>query len=130
MASKPQAILYRMVMPDHVCPYGLKALHLLRAQGYAVLEAEHSLDALELAIHHAAAPIGLLLTDMVLPHMSGHDLAKRLQDRFPDTRILFTSGYAETPVTSNERLDRNVAFIQKPFTAAALTRKVRQVLDG
>ena len=68
----------------------------LRAQGYAVLEAEHSLDALELAIHHAAAPIGLLLTDMVLPHISGHDLAKRLQDRFPDARILFTSGYAET----------------------------------
>ena len=45
-------------------------------------------------------------------------------------RILFTSGYAETSVTSNERLDRNVAFIQKPFTAAALMRKVRQVLDG
>jgi two-component system, cell cycle sensor histidine kinase and response regulator CckA len=102
----------------------------LRAQGYAVLEAEHGLDALDLAIRHAAEPIGLLLTDMVLPHMSGHDLAKRLRSRFPDAYVLFTSGYAETSVTSNERLDRNVAFIQKPFTAAALTRKVRQVLDG
>ena len=67
---------------------------------------------------------------MVLPHISGHDLAKQLQSRFPDARILFTSGYVETSVTSNERLDRNVAFIQKPFTAAALMRKVRQVLDG
>jgi two-component system, cell cycle sensor histidine kinase and response regulator CckA len=102
----------------------------LRAQGYTVLEAEHGLDALELAMHRAAEPIGLLLTDMVLPHISGHDLAKRLQSHFPDTRILFTSGYAETSVTSNERLDRNVAFLQKPFTAAALIRKVRQVLDG
>jgi CheY-like chemotaxis protein len=102
----------------------------LRAQGYTVLAAEHGLDALELAMHRAAEPIGLLLTDMVLPHISGHDLAKRLQSRFPDARILFTSGYAETSVTSNERLDRNVAFIQKPFTAAALIRKVRQVLDG
>jgi PAS domain S-box-containing protein len=101
----------------------------LRAQGYVVLEAAHGLDALDLATHHSAAPIGLLLTDMVLPHISGHDLAARLHTRFPNARILFTSGYTEKAVSANDRQEPSIAFIQKPFTAAALMRKVRQVLD-
>jgi two-component system, cell cycle sensor histidine kinase and response regulator CckA len=102
----------------------------LRAQGYAVLEAEHGLDALDIATRPGVGSIDLLLTDMVVPHINGHELAERLQRNFPHLRLLFMSGYVDKVAASNEQPERRAAFIQKPFTATALAHKVRQALDG
>jgi CheY-like chemotaxis protein len=102
----------------------------LRAQGYAVLEAEHGLDALDIAVRRGVGSIDLLLTDMVVPHMDGHELAERLRLNFPRIRLLFMSGYVDKAAASTEQPQHNAAFIQKPFTATALVHKVRQALDG
>ncbi len=102
----------------------------LRAGGYTVLEAEHGLAALDITTHHIAGSIDLLLTDLVVPHINGYELAQQLHNSFPNMRLLFTSGYADRTLDANELPERVGAFIQKPFTTAALMNKVRQVLDG
>jgi PAS domain S-box-containing protein len=103
---------------------------ILRTQGYAVLEAEHGLVALDIATHPSVRSIDLLLTDMIVPHINGYELAERLRLNFPHIRLLFMSGYSDKAAASNERPEHSAAFIQKPFTATALAHKVRQVLDG
>ena len=102
----------------------------LRAQGYAVLEAEHGLDALDIATRPGVGSIDLLLTDMIVPHMNGYELAERLRLNFPRIRLLFMSGYVDKAAALNEQPRHSAAFIQKPFTATALVHKVRQALDG
>lgn len=73
--------------------------------------------------------IQLLVTDIVMPHMSGPDLATRVQALQPKTRVLYTSGYTDDAVVRHGLLDRTVAFLQKPFAVSALAQKVRQLLD-
>ena len=73
-------------------------------------------------------PVHLLLTDVVMPQMSGRDLLDRLRPLRPDIRVLFTSGYTEEALHRTE-LERDAAFLQKPFTEDALAQKVRDVLD-
>jgi PAS domain S-box-containing protein len=101
---------------------------LLRESGYTVLEAGDPSDALALLAE--GAPIDLVVTDIVMPRMSGPDLASRLAVSRPGMRVLFVSGYAGSHVTDGAVLPPGSAFLPKPFTPQALTRKVREVLDG
>jgi PAS domain S-box-containing protein len=103
------------------------AREVLRRHGYVVLEARHGVEALRLAERHPDE-IHLLIADIVMPHMSGSDLAKRLAADRPSMRVLFMSGYTERAAVHR---DPTVvaAFVQKPFTPEAFARKVRNVLD-
>ena len=98
----------------------------LMANGYAVLEARHGGDALQVAGHHRG-PIHLLLTDVVMPGMGGRDLAERLLNQRPDMRVLYISGY-----TSDEVVRKGGGgvggFVQKPFTSETLLRGIRERL--
>ena len=100
----------------------------LRLRGYSVLEARDGLDALSVTKHHGST-IHLAVTDVVMPHMSGGQLAKELETTRPETRILFVSGYAGQTVLDHKVVDVENNFLQKPFTLTQLAKKVRTVLD-
>jgi two-component system, cell cycle sensor histidine kinase and response regulator CckA len=100
----------------------------LDALGYTVLEARGGAEALALSRAHGT-PIHLLITDVVMPQMSGRELAKRLLASRPEARVLYISGYTDDAVVIQEGLTEDMAFLQKPFTIERLSRKVREVLD-
>jgi CheY-like chemotaxis protein len=102
-------------------------VRLLRSMGYWVLEASRVEEALLVCLRHKG-PVHLLLTDVVMPKMSGRDLLEHIRPLRPDIRVLFTSGYTEEALHRRE-LERDAAFLQKPFTEESLARKVRDVLD-
>jgi signal transduction histidine kinase/CheY-like chemotaxis protein len=101
----------------------------LRAGGYRVLEAPGGDAALALAAT-ARPPVRLLVTDVVMPGMSGRQVAEALQARVPGLRVLFVSGYTQNTIVHHGVLDSGIEFLSKPFTPAALLARVRQVLDG
>jgi CheY-like chemotaxis protein len=103
---------------------------LLRRLGYTVLTAANGIEALSVKQQPATGHIDLLFTDVVMPHMSGKELADRMQALYPQTKILFTSAYTENAIVHQGVLDKGVALLQKPFTPTALARKVREVLDA
>jgi nitrogen-specific signal transduction histidine kinase/ActR/RegA family two-component response regulator len=100
----------------------------LSERGYSVIEAQNAGDAVRLAKKHGAQ-IHLLLTDVVMPGMSGHDLAKRLTAQHPNLRVLYMSGYTYNIFAENEALEGGLSFLQKPFTPKALAQRVREALD-
>jgi two-component system, cell cycle sensor histidine kinase and response regulator CckA len=93
------------------------------------LESTSPEDALQVAEHHQE-PIALLLTDVVLPRMSGRKIAEHLILLRPSMKVLYMSGYTDDSVVRHGVLEANTAFLQKPFTPATLARKVREVLDA
>jgi CheY-like chemotaxis protein len=101
----------------------------LQRHGYTVLEAQSGEAALDLAQRHSGR-IHLLLTDVIMPGMSGRALALRLVPMRPDVRIIYMSGYTDDAITRHGVLEPGVTYVQKPFTPDALVRKVREVLDG
>jgi PAS domain S-box-containing protein len=105
------------------------AATLLRRLGYTVLTAANGVEALNLKQQRDIGHIDLVFTDVVMPHMSGKELADRVQASFPHTKILFTSAYTENAIVHQGVLDKNVALLQKPFTPSALAHKLREVLD-
>ena len=106
------------------------AARVLRAQGYIVLEAENGDDALSIARQRGRAVLHLLLTDVVMPRMSGKTLAERVTAMLPDVKVLFTSGYTSDIMIYQGPAGTGLAFLQKPFTPVTLARKVREVLDS
>jgi len=96
--------------------------------GYTVLEAMQGDDALRLAEEHEG-PIHLLLTDVVMPRMSGRELAERLTAQRPDTQVLFMSGYTDDAVMRHGVEDAEMELLQKPFTHLALAQRIRRLLD-
>jgi CheY-like chemotaxis protein len=96
--------------------------------GYAVVEASNGADAIRLVQHRTAA-IDVLLTDVVMPGMSGRQLADAVCVLYPDCQVLFMSGYNEDAVVHHGLDHVTHAFLQKPFTPLVLARKLREVLD-
>ena len=100
----------------------------LRRAGFAVLAARDGHEAVAMAINHAA-PLDLLLTDVVMPGMMGHELARRLRRSQPGLRVLLTSGYTDDEQIFRELDSNGLAFLPKPFTPAQLVARVRALLD-
>ena len=101
----------------------------LQSGGYTVLEAQHGVQALRVCKKHKG-PIHLMVSDVVMPQMSGRELAGRLALRRPEMRVLYISGYPDNAIVHHGVLETGTAFLQKPFTLNALEYKVREVLDG
>jgi two-component system cell cycle sensor histidine kinase/response regulator CckA len=104
------------------------ARELLASLGYTVLEARHGEEALQLS-RSSVRPIHLLVTDLVMPQVDGRELAARIAAERPETRVLFVSGYAESTDPRSTLRASHVAFLQKPYTAAALATSIRRLLD-
>ena len=132
--------------PAHACPEVLRGTEtillveddetiravgqtILQRHGYTILKAGDAKEALHLAGKHQG-PIHLLFTDVVMPGLSGPDLAECLTSIRPDTKVLYTSGYTDKVRTQHNLMGLSNAFLQKPFTPETLTRKVREVLDS
>jgi two-component system, cell cycle sensor histidine kinase and response regulator CckA len=104
------------------------AVRVLKRQGYKVLDAPDGGKAFMLCEAYKE-PIHLILTDVVMPGMSGRKLADRLKEIHPEIKVLYMSGYTDNAILHHGILEPGINFIQKPFTVDALARKVREVLD-
>ena len=101
----------------------------LEQQGYTVLPAGHGAEALALSDAHPG-PIHLLVTDAVMPSMSGQELTRRLRERRPGIRVIFLSGYSAEAIAQHGRLAPDSLFLQKPVAPARLVRAVREAIDA
>jgi signal transduction histidine kinase len=102
----------------------------LENQGYEVLTASNGQDGLRVAREHKGSPLRLVVTDVIMPQMSGKVMAEWLKSSYPDVKILFTSGYTADAITQHGVLEPEVEFLPKPYTPATLVRKVREMLDN
>ena len=100
----------------------------LDAQGYTVLVADRGATALDIARRHKGE-IDLLLTDVIMPDTNGRKLAETIQAARPGMRVLYMSGYPDGAIASHGMLEPGVAYLAKPFTTEAITRRVREVLE-
>ena len=128
LAPLPQGQETILVVEDDDNVRGL-ASTMLRHMGYAVLEAVSGPHALSL-LRERPEPINLALLDVVMPQMSGHELAQRLLEQHDRLEVLYMSGYTDSTIAKHGVLRPGVNFMQKPFTMDTLARKVRQALDG
>jgi two-component system, cell cycle sensor histidine kinase and response regulator CckA len=103
------------------------ATEYLESVGYTVIQAASGKQALQLA-QQSRAPIHLLLTDVVMPEMSGPELAAQITSICPAIKLIYTSGYTDDAIARQGILDPTVTFIQKPYRPKALARKIREVL--
>ena len=101
----------------------------LRGRGYAVLEASNGIDALNMAGEYADKEIDLLLTDIVMPLMGAAEMVGRFNELHPEARVLYTSGYTQASDALGLASGPGADFLHKPFTTAALSEKVRELLD-
>jgi CheY-like chemotaxis protein len=104
-------------------------LAILRRGGYKILEAASGRAALELIERHEGR-IDLLITDVVMPELSGRELALRIAELRPNIKVLYMSGYTDDTIVRHGVLEASMAFIQKPATPTDLLSKVREVLEG
>lgn len=104
-------------------------MSMLQPLGYTVLQASNGIEAQVFDAEYSVA-IDLLITDVVMPQISGRQVAEHLKSSRPDMKVLFISGYTDNAIVHHGVLDAGVAFLQKPFTPDVLARKVREVLDG
>ena len=102
---------------------------MLKIRGYEVLEAPGPLEALALFEKHSDR-IDLLLTDVIMPVMSGRELYEKIALLRPDIKTLYVSGYTDGKIDETGKLPAGVDFLQKPFTPEALAKKVARILNG
>jgi two-component system cell cycle sensor histidine kinase/response regulator CckA len=102
---------------------------ILREQGYKVLEASQGREVFSLC-EGQGGPIHLMVTDMIMPEMNGMELAKQIKQIYPEMKVLYMSGYSPDKVATDcEKVEKEIEFIQKPFTVDRLARKIREVLE-
>ncbi len=118
-----------ILLVEDAAPVRTLARRALEARGYTVLDAADGPSAIELSRRHSGV-IDALVTDVVMPGMSGRELAERLAPTRPEMKVLYTSGYTDDAMVRQGVLSAGVAFLQKPFVPDTLARKVRDVLDG
>ena len=123
----PTGVEAILVVDDESTVRGATA-SVLREQGYEVYEAANGIEAIEIA--NRQSNIRLLLTDMVMPIMSGRMLAQHFDEHFPAIKLLLMSGYTDDKLIQDEVRGGHVPFLQKPLMPDALARKVREVLDS
>jgi two-component system cell cycle sensor histidine kinase/response regulator CckA len=105
------------------------ACGVLASRGYDVLAASNGREALQVVSSHQGNPISLVVTDVIMPEMGGKVMAEWLKATHPDIKILFTSGYTDDALAPQGVLEEGVQFFSKPYSPAALIRKVREILD-
>ncbi|HEX4602218.1 MAG TPA: response regulator [Gemmatimonadales bacterium] len=129
-AALPQVVdgSETVLVVEDVAAVRVVAREMLERHGYTVLEAADGAMALGLAEKHYGE-IQLLLTDVVMPDVSGRELADRLVALRPQLKVLFMSGYTDDAIVRHGVLQEGIAYLQKPFTRDSLARKVRKVLD-
>jgi len=123
----PRGVETILVVEDEN-PLRLLAREFLEKSGYHVLDAPTGEEALGVARNYRG-PIHLLLSDVIMPGMSGPDLAAHLKRERPDTRVVFVSGYADAALENHGLSEPGMAFLAKPFTREEVLRKVREMLD-
>ena len=101
----------------------------LQSKGYTVLEAQHGQEALSICEDYSG-PIHLMVTDVVMPLMSGKELAEQLAPQRPEMKVLYMSGYPDNSIVQHGVLEPGTEFLQKPFTLNTLEAKVREILDA
>ena len=125
---RPKRTKTVLVVEDEFAVRGL-TVRILKKQGYTVLEASNGKDALSVAREYADK-IHLVITDVVMPGMSGKDLVTQIETLRPGIKSLYTSGYTSNAIVHHNILDSNVDFLQKPFNADALLSKVGELIDS
>ena len=101
----------------------------LEREGYKVIYSADPVEAQHISENYRGK-IQLLITDVVMPKLSGRELAHGLTERRPDMKVLYMSGYTDSAIVNSGILQKEVSFIQKPFAVRDLARKVREVLDS
>ncbi len=104
------------------------AVRILESQGYRVLEASDGVDGLRLHQTHQGR-VDLVITDVVLPKMSGKEMSDKLRETWPDIKILYTSGYTENTIIHQGVADQDINFLGKPYVSSELLARVREILD-
>ena len=129
MAETPPARGETILLVEDALRVRAVVREILEMNGYHVLEARHGAEAIEISERHRG-PIHLMVTDVVMPQMSGRELAQRLLPVRPDMRVLYMSGYTDDAIVRHGVLGAGMAFLSKPFTPDALAVKVREVLGA
>ena len=117
-----------LLLVEDEAPVRESVRRLLEWHGYTVIEARNGADALQIYDGNEQG-IDLVLTDLMMPGMGGHELVERLRARHPELRVLFMSGYADKSMTSNGAPRTDTAYLEKPFTVELLMQRLREVLD-
>ncbi|MBK5188603.1 MAG: response regulator, partial [Gemmatimonadaceae bacterium] len=128
VVSAPRGTETILVVEDDLALQALTC-RLLERQGYTVIVADNGVDALE-RVAEQGETIALVVTDVVMPAMSGGELAARLAETHPDLAVMFVSGYTDDVIVRRGLLDASASFLQKPFTACALAQAVRNALNA
>lgn len=129
MSDLPRGTETILLVEDDPALRGV-AGELLTRLGYKVLTATDGVEALSVKQRQGCGHVDLVFTDVVMPNMSGRELSDRIHVLYPQTKVLFTSAYAENAIVHQGVLDPGVTLLQKPFTPSALARKVRAMLDA
>jgi CheY-like chemotaxis protein len=130
--APPEAVVHgdeTILLVEDQAPVRKLAARLLERAGYRVLDARDAAEAMEVS-RRFDGPIHLMLTDIVMPGMNGHELARELRRERPDTKVVYMSGHPETVALSLSDMQAERAFLRKPFTNATLTQCIREVLEA
>ena len=106
------------------------ACGVLESLGYNVLRAANGQEGLSLAREPRGQPVGLVVTDVIMPQMGGKVMAEWLKATYPDLKVLYTSGYTDDALAEHGVLEPGIAFLPKPYTPAILSHTVRELLDA